>query len=687
MSYATNIAAITRVKVTLVIITLDYCKIAFGVSPCEATGTECYNTFHTCGDTTNFDKGSKSYYFINKNAAITTLISSGVDLETRPYVKDVSYLPTELKDDRTIPQRVTVQLQDEPDADLGIDPYWSERSYANATSVLGTFFKKLIARNPNYKNRIITIKEGFEGLSADDFVTKFNGKIEEISYDNNGVSIKAVDLIKGLDEVEYPFKSNSWITTAMGNYFKVINETDLVTLQAKKDDIAQVSIMDRFFITELTLTYASGGLLDGTYYYVVVVATTGYKYLAVTPVESIRCDYNNNAAHLEWEDVGADKYLVFRSGYTSNGWEVGYFDLETATEWTDTGIDAITPAPTTGNYDAEKYFKLTDYDPTVALDWDATESLPLITLNDASTLPTSGYIQIGKEIISYSGKAGNNLTGVKRALFDSKAEAHLLNTAVFRLVDESPQNPYVLAKKLLTDYAGYATSFIDEDAYGDYATAYDSIKMSIKPITKSTKLSNIYFDLMNVIDCKSWQNEVGQITILNTADTPVIADQLDDDNIIYNSCASSYNEKDRYTRISLAWFRTNLLEDLKNTDTYKRITISASADTEGPNDMNAEVLLQTYTSFINEDCDEETVLATYVDALLLAKLTRIIKHKQIFECELELKDSGLKVGDYVGLTTNEFQNTDGSGFTEVTFQITYKDVVNENKFKIKLEKV
>jgi len=194
MSYTEYKNKISRVPIVLVKIYLDWCENTFGVSPCTATGTPCYNTFFTCKDKTNYSKTTKVYKFTSADAPLPFP-------GPRPYVSDIQYLPTEIKDNFTISGRVNIVLADEPDTDIGIDPYVSQRA-----GVQGTFWKKLIARNPNYRGRKIEIYEGFLGLAENEFEKKFTGKIENIKIQGEKVVIEAIDLLRYLAEIEIPEK-------------------------------------------------------------------------------------------------------------------------------------------------------------------------------------------------------------------------------------------------------------------------------------------------------------------------------------------------------------------------------------------------------------------------------------------------------------------------------------------------
>jgi hypothetical protein len=176
---------------------MENCSLTFGSAPCTASGTKCYNTFTTCKDKSNYDPQNRVYKFTS------SAVKAPFD-DARPYVADVQLLPTEIKDTITVRGRVFVEFIDEPDYDVGIDPYLADRAHATLTSAPGTFWRKFLARNPNYKGRIIWIYEGFEGLVEADYVKKFTGVISNISYSGNRVRIEATDLLQSLSDIQVP---------------------------------------------------------------------------------------------------------------------------------------------------------------------------------------------------------------------------------------------------------------------------------------------------------------------------------------------------------------------------------------------------------------------------------------------------------------------------------------------------
>jgi hypothetical protein len=126
----------------------DRCTLTYGVSPCTATGgagEECYNTFRTCQDKANFAKGSHTYRFIGRG----TPIAAGELL--RPYIEREQNVPTEIDPEKGLAMRakLSFSLRDEPDSDTEQDPYIANRAAAAG----GTFWTRLLARNPNLAGR------------------------------------------------------------------------------------------------------------------------------------------------------------------------------------------------------------------------------------------------------------------------------------------------------------------------------------------------------------------------------------------------------------------------------------------------------------------------------------------------------------------------------------------------------
>jgi len=196
--------------------TLDACDNVFSIPPCTATGapgTECYNTFFTCQDKENYVKTTKVYTFSS---------SRGAEIEARPYLSDIRWMPTEIKPGKiTVKGRITLSLDDEPDTDRGIDPYVDTRS-----SVQGTFWKKFLARNPNFKGRVIEVFQGYDGLDVGDYELRWAGLIDSITIDDSEVKIEVADELIALDKIEIPPKLDIELPAAIDDSVASITTSD-----------------------------------------------------------------------------------------------------------------------------------------------------------------------------------------------------------------------------------------------------------------------------------------------------------------------------------------------------------------------------------------------------------------------------------------------------------------------------
>ena len=195
-AFTDKLSDFARVPVTLVVITGDWCSHTFNTSPCAGTGIKCFNTYATCRDKDHYAATTKDYEFTSLNAPLPFP-------GPRPYVKSVKEVPTEITDKFTISGRAGIEMADEPDTDVGIDPYYPSRT----TPIPGTFWKKWLARNPNYEDFPVKVYDGFYGLNRSQFVQRIQALLDNVTVDKSGgCTIELVDPLQRLDDVYVPPK-------------------------------------------------------------------------------------------------------------------------------------------------------------------------------------------------------------------------------------------------------------------------------------------------------------------------------------------------------------------------------------------------------------------------------------------------------------------------------------------------
>ena len=673
MSYSSYKNSESRSKVDLIKIKTDYCANNFGVSPCTATGVRCYNTFFTCKDKENYSKTTKEYSFINNDLSNEVVTSY---FPARPYLNSINDLPTEIKENDTVVKRLKINLMDEPDNDHGIDPYSSTRITRQ-----GTYWKKWLARNKNYKGRIVEVYEGYAGLDIDNFEMKFAGRIESITYDNYSVTIECTDLLSKLSDIEYPLKSNYRLEQALPNVHICRSEEEMLTLNAIENDFAERQDFEGIAnFTALDGVSPTAELEEGNYYFRLVAYDNASRAIATAGTTG-EVTSQGNLINLSWTSFsGANYYEIYKS--TDNE------------EWIYDGLVTTNTASITnlsGEYkeyakNAERIYQLGGEDPSSIENWDIYSGTMYVFLDSAVNLDTEGYIKVNKEIIYYSGLSSGTtntlLVGVKRHQFDTEAGAHERYTYIYSLFMEDFQNPFDLLAEIL-NRAGISNDYISSK-FTTYKNSWTGILFSTKVIVKKTKLNKIYYQLVNALDCMSWVGEDGKIQILKHSERNASYTQITDDaNIIANTGKVDLNEGSRYTRYYMYWNRWDVEEDIESGDSYNRLNGVVDADAETENEYNESIDNVTYSTWINLGYNSETEVSAYVDSILTARQNRTSDARIIYECELENKDGDIVTGQLVELTTNDIQDINGDGYEEVLFRVIAK-VPKKNKFAIKL---
>jgi len=178
----------------LVEIDLEVCTREFGISPCLGSGAPCYKTWGTCKYISAFAPTKQTYRFCSADYP-------QIFPDARPYLIDVKWLATEIKQNLTVNARVVLDFIDEPDTDVGFDPYWSQRE-----NHPGTFWKKFFARNINYRGRFVRVYEGRPGAAESTYVLRWPGRLDNVTASGSQFQIESVDILKDISKIEVPPK-------------------------------------------------------------------------------------------------------------------------------------------------------------------------------------------------------------------------------------------------------------------------------------------------------------------------------------------------------------------------------------------------------------------------------------------------------------------------------------------------
>jgi len=325
--------------------------------------------------------------------------------------------------------------------------------------------------------------------------------------------------------------------------------------------------------------------------------------------------------------------------------------------------------------------------PSVIGNW--TEFFAEMAMKVSSTAEFNsggGFCLVEKEYIKYSGRLGPYLTNITRGMFGTESPKHLAGTTIHKIISAVPDNPFKILLDLLSE-GGVSGTYIDTTAFNNLLSAWSNIKFSCIPVVKNSKLGDLFFDAVNMLDCISWVNESGLITIRSNSDTGTVINLTDEKNIIYKSDSVDLNQGSRRTRFGVYWHRTDPALDIKSTDSYRYFTIAIDAAAESQNEYNDKIEKLYFTIWINENSKTGNYTPeAYTTALMNTKRLRWRDAKEKIVCELETKDSEISVGRVVAVTTDIMQDIYGANYSAVNFDVIKKELTNENKFKLTLLK-
>ncbi len=256
MTYDSERVRVGREPVTIVEIDLDKCSLTYGAAPCAASlaaGLECNNTRYTCQDSPNYDNSS----------ILTHKFSDRViDGQSHiPCIHNTKLSPVTITPGQAFGKRasITIKVNDFPHHDRGIDPYVSTRPYTPMDQ--GTYWGKLMARNPYFQGRPLRLKTGYVAADGTLHVQTQNYVIENIDGpDIRGrVTIVAKDILKLADDerAQCPVASTGKLLTAITS-----GATTLTVTSGTELEYADVEIRIGNEVIQAPLANRSGNVFS-----------------------------------------------------------------------------------------------------------------------------------------------------------------------------------------------------------------------------------------------------------------------------------------------------------------------------------------------------------------------------------------------------------------------------------------
>lgn len=386
MTVASQRAAFSRTPIWLLKLVMDCCANEYGAAPCTASGGHCHYTWFTCKDTANYSKTTRDWKFTTRNAAQhgPNAIHGAWPL----LKKDFAQVPTEIKPDRFTVERGKMTF------DLAYDDaaLFSYAAKTTSPADTGKFWPNWLARNKNYKHRVVELYEGYAGIAEAAFELYWRGTIDDIHIDKTGAKIECFDLLYKFRDLKTPPKIDTATNT--------VQDAPLLI------GATAVTVADVTEFVAADANHPRAIKIESEY-----IAYTGRNLGTNQLTGCTRGALGSAAAeHAAGTEIKPVLFWGATNGVT--GWSPDRIFLDLVCK-----IGGLAPA----------YLATVDY--SMAVSGAINDSVTSLVLSDASALPTAGCLLINSELVYFTSRSANTLT-ILRGMFGTTAAAHADTDAV-----------------------------------------------------------------------------------------------------------------------------------------------------------------------------------------------------------------------------------------------------------------
>jgi len=292
-------------------------------------------------------------------------------------------------------------------------------------------------------------------------------------------------------------------------------------------------------------------------------------------------------------------------------------------------------------------------------------SLTLSPAGVGDSYGTSGRIRIDDELIDFSGKTGDQLTGLTRAVGGTTAASHDADSKVQECAVYSSDSIPDILTDILTNYAGVDASYIPASEWSDENDTWlgsftSSVTLSdpkdVKEILKEVLLASGSILWWDEVEAKlKWRvivplQPVGEVRILDETQ-----------HILAGSLKVKDIEKDRVSRVFMFLDEISAVADTDRKN-FKTITATIDTESESVNAYNASKLLEILNRWI-------PISLPLADEIAQRFLVRYATTPRQIEFKLDAKDFDIRTGDIVDVVSRLLQRPDGSNGS-VRFLVT-----------------
>ena len=302
-----------------------------------------------------------------------------------------------------------------------------------------------------------------------------------------------------------------------------------------------------------------------------------------------------------------------------------------------------------------------------------TSSATVINLDSTAEYTASGWVRIDEEIIQYTGKSGNQITGCTRGGFSTTAAQHSQGATVQQCTVWQNQKPFDIINDILQNRVGIAALDIDiTGAQADqdkWLPGYAFTGVISEPTKASELIAEICESSLAVI---WWDNESQLIKFRVSTPAPpgtTVLSFNDVEHIIAGSTTVSRNEGKRASLVVVHFKKKAIGRDNEDGG-YSAKVLEVDADKEGSNEYGERAIKKIYSRWIIND-GEANHLASRTLSLFREPPIKL-------GFSVELKDDDLKTGDLFRLTTDDILDAAGTP-EERLYQVLRKEPKEDNE--------
>lgn len=308
-----------------------------------------------------------------------------------------------------------------------------------------------------------------------------------------------------------------------------------------------------------------------------------------------------------------------------------------------------------------------------ATDNPLTSSAATINLDAATEYAAAGWVRIDDEIIKYTGKSGNQLTGCTRGEFSTAAAQHSQNATVQQCAVWQGQKPFDIISDILQNRVGIAALDIDiTGAQADqdkWLPGYAFTGVVSEPTKASDLIAEICESAMSVI---WWDNEAQLVKFRVSAPIPpggTVLSLNDNEHIVAGSINIDRNEKSRASLV-VVYYKKKALGNDDEDDGYLAKVVEVDADKEGSKEYGERAIKKIYSRWIVNDGEANH---------LVSRTLSWFKEPPVkLGFSAELKDDALKTGDLCRVTTDDILDVTGIPETRL-YQVLRKEPREDNE--------